>query len=73
MNDPIKDFIEKNRAEFDHLEAPAFDINKFKASLPAATPKTGKVVALFPKTKWLVAASVVAALMTFGLLTRKPH
>jgi hypothetical protein len=31
MNDPIKDFIEKNRAEFDHLEAPTFDLQKFKA------------------------------------------
>jgi len=71
MNDPIKDFIEKNRAEFDHLEAPAFDLNKFKAGLPAAAPKKGKVIALFPKAKWLVAASVVAAMVTIGLLTRK--
>lgn len=74
MNDPIKDFIEKNRAEFDHLEAPAFDINKFKASLPAEAPKEARkearTIALFARSKWLVAASVVAALVTFGLLSK---
>ena len=44
MNDPIKDFIEKNRAEFDHLEAPTFDLKKFKARQVALTEDANESV-----------------------------
>jgi hypothetical protein len=75
MNDPIKDFIEKNRAEFDHLEAPAFDMNKFKARAPViATDKTQTVklipaLKLLPTLKWFAAASVLIATATFLFLS----
>ena len=72
MNDPIKDFIEKNRAEFDHLEAPAFDLNKFK-SRTSKTPTVVKkpLFRLGSSMKWMAAASVVIALGTFLFLNRK--
>jgi hypothetical protein len=45
MNDRIKDFIEKNRAEFDHLEAPTFNLQKFKArQVPPVENETESVV-----------------------------
>lgn len=65
MNDQIKDFVDKNRAEFDQLEAPAFDIQRFKKQvLPQPKPAV-KVVPLYKKTKWLVAAAV---LITMGMV-----
>lgn len=64
MNDQIKDFVDKNREEFDQLEAPAFDMQRFKKNvLPQPKPAV-KVVPLYKKTKWLVAA---ALLVTMGM------
>jgi hypothetical protein len=71
MNDPIKDFIEKNREEFDHLEAPAFDMNKFKARTAETTPVKKPVFKLGNGMKWMAAASVVIALGTFLFLNGK--
>jgi hypothetical protein len=71
MNDPIKDFIEKNREEFDHLEAPAFDMNKFKARTAETTPVEKPVFKLGNGIKWMAAASVVIALGTFLFLNGK--
>ena len=71
MNDPIKDFIEKNRAEFDHLEAPAFDMSKFKARA-VKTPETKKpVFKLVNSLHWMAAASVILAVGTFLFLNGK--
>lgn len=72
MNDPIKDFIEKNRAEFDHLEAPAFDLNKFKARTAKTSPIVEKpVFRLSNGMRWMAAASVVIALGTILFLNGK--
>jgi hypothetical protein len=65
MNDPIKDFIEQNRAEFDHLEAPAFDMSKFKAKAPIAALRKSRVLTLPTAAKWLAAASLFIAVATF--------
>ena len=64
MNDQIKDFVDKNREEFDHLEAPAFDMQRFKKNVLPQPKPVEKVVPLFKKTKWLVAAAV---LITIGM------
>ena len=58
MNDQIKDFVEQNRAEFDHLEAPAFDMQRFKRTVAPHAKK----VSLFNSKKWLIAASLLVAL-----------
>ncbi|MET0570479.1 MAG: hypothetical protein ABWZ79_03545, partial [Pedobacter agri] len=58
MNDQIKDFVEQNRAEFDHLEAPAFDMQRFKRTVAPQAKK----VSLFNSKKWLIAASLLVAL-----------
>ena len=68
MNDQIKDFVEKNREEFDHLEAPGFDMQRFKrVTAQPAAPKA-KIVSIFSKTKWLVAASILIAVAATTLL-----
>jgi len=72
MNDPIKDFIEQNRAEFDHLEAPAFDIKRFKEKAlitENSKPRTFKLPLI---AKWLAAASVFIAVATFMLVNKDP-
>jgi hypothetical protein len=65
MNDPIKDFIEEKRAEFDHLEAPAFDLKKFKAKVADQQVVEKPVFKLKPGPKWLAAASVVLVVAAF--------
>ena len=65
MNDPIKDFIEENRAEFDHLEAPAFDLKKFKARVAEQQVVEKPAFNLKLGTKWLAAASVVLVVAAF--------
>ena len=67
MNDQIKDFVEKNREEFDHLEAPAFDMQRFKRINASKVAPKVKTVPLFNRTKWLVAASVLIAMATTWL------
>lgn len=64
MNDPIKEFIEKNRAEFDDLEAPAFNLEAFKARIKPEPKRQSKVISLYGNTKWLVAASILIAIGT---------
>lgn len=70
MNDPIKDFVEKHREEFDHLEAPVFDIKRFKSGLnPIEQPKK-RYILKFSKSQLLVAASVVLAFTCAWLFFR---
>ena len=72
MNDPIKEFIEQNRAEFDDLEAPAFNIEAFKARINPEPKRKSKVISLYGGTKWLVAASILVAIgTTFFFLNRE--
>jgi len=61
MNDQIKDFVDKNREEFDQLEAPAFDMQRFKRAGIAQSSQKFKTVSLFNRAKWLIAASVMIA------------
>jgi len=69
MNDPLKEFVEQNRAAFDELEAPAFNLKEFKATIiPAQETKTRK---LWTARNWLIAASVLLAFGTAFLLLRE--
>jgi len=69
MNDPLKEFVEQNRAAFDELEAPAFNLEGFKARLNS--PQEQKIKKLWPGAKWLVAASVLIAFGAAFLLFRE--
>jgi len=69
MNDPLKEFVEQNRAAFDELEAPAFNLEGFKARLNP--PQEQKIKKLWPGAKWLVAASVLIAFGAAFLLFRE--
>lgn len=59
MNDQIKDFVEQHREEFDHLEAPAFDMGRFKKMQVEPEQTEVKTVKLFTWDKWIAAASIV--------------
>lgn len=77
MIDPIKQFVEQNRAAFEDKEPPADAFqqirNRLKATAAAAEKEEKKkVVPLFSKTKWMVAASVLLAVtVTYILFNRE--
>lgn len=64
MSDEIKDFVERNRAEFDHLDAPAFDLARFKKTLPAKEEAIIKKLPFYKSPKWLAAACVLVVVAT---------
>lgn len=70
MNDPLKEFVERNREDFDHLDAPQLNLDLLKQRL--ATPVAEKKVIPFNAlmSKWLVAASVLVVIAT-GILIFK--
>ena len=63
MNDPLKDFVAQHRAEFDHLDAPAFKLDQLRNKQQPLLEKK-KTILLFSRTKWLAAATVLIALTT---------
>ncbi|WP_412468691.1 HEAT repeat domain-containing protein [Pedobacter sp. KLB.chiD] len=66
MNDQIKDFVEQHRDEFDHLEAPDFDIDRFKRMQVQPERTNVRKLIFINHSRWLVAASVVlVAAMTW--------
>lgn len=67
MNDPLKDFVEQHRAEFDHLNAPAFKLDQLKNKIHPV-PERKKTILLFSTMKWLVAATVLVALTTTWII-----
>lgn len=59
MNDPIKDFVEQHREDFDYLEAPKFDLAGLKAKI-AQKPAIKKHRVLSTKpAQWIAAAAVL--------------
>ncbi|MES2828053.1 MAG: hypothetical protein V4687_07860 [Bacteroidota bacterium] len=62
MNDPIKDFVEQHREEFDHLEAPRLNLNKLKANIHPLPQQKVKLSSGFHKGIWMAAASVMIAI-----------
>lgn len=59
MNDQIKDFVEQHREEFDHLEAPAFDMDRLKKMQVRPEQPKVKTVKLFSRSRWIAAASII--------------
>jgi hypothetical protein len=62
MNDPIKDFVEQHREEFDHLEAPVFKLEQLKKRIQCIPSVQKKKFSIVNGSKWLVAASILIAL-----------
>jgi len=72
MNDPIKKYVEQHRKAFDHMEPPAAVLQKLQERLKAQAAaekksvieetEAKKVVPLFSKAKWAIAASVLLAM-----------
>lgn len=76
MNDPLKDFVERHREDFDHLDAPEFNLEVLKTRLNI--PKKDQKTVILSMNKWLVAASVLLVITTGVLifrtmLTRNPN
>lgn len=68
MNDPIKDFVEKHREEFDHLEAPAFNVERLKSRIqPVPEVPKRRTLLMTGRSSWLVAASVMVTLTCAAL------
>ncbi|QPH37829.1 hypothetical protein [Pedobacter endophyticus] len=66
MNDSLKDFVERHREDFDHLDAPQFNLELMKA---ARNPvKSEQKAITFDVKKWLVAASAVLIIATTVLI-----
>jgi len=74
MNDPIKKFVEQHKEAFDHMEPPAAVLDQIKNRLKAKAEeekKAGlkkteerKIIPLFSRAKWAVAASILLAITT---------
>jgi hypothetical protein len=62
MNDPIKDFVEQHRGEFDHLEAPVFQLDQLKKRIQAVPEVRKRSFSMLNGNKWLVAASILMTL-----------
>ncbi|WP_231491650.1 HEAT repeat domain-containing protein [Pedobacter sp. Leaf170] len=67
MSDEIRDFVDRNREEFDHLEAPAFDLARFKNTLPKKEVLIKKLP-FYKSPKWLAAACVLIVVATSWLV-----
>lgn len=66
MNDPIKDFVERHREEFDHLDAPVLNLDQLKARIQGGPKPQKRNIMLLNRNTWLVAASILVTL-TCGL------
>jgi hypothetical protein len=62
MNDPIKDFVEQHREEFDHLEAPVLKLDQLKAKIHHVPEQQKRSFLIININKMLVAASILMAL-----------
>lgn len=78
MIDPIKKFVEQNREAFDHIEPPADALKLIKDRLKAQAAgelvkedTQKKIVPLYNRTKWLVAASILFAITATLILFNK--
>ena len=56
MNDPIKDFVEQHREDFDDLEAPKFDLAGFKAKMAQMPVSEKPAVLMMNPARWMAAA-----------------
>ncbi|WP_219223347.1 HEAT repeat domain-containing protein [Pedobacter antarcticus] len=66
MIDPIKKFVEENRAEFDHMEPPAHVLQQIKSRLKDSKElqEEKKTVPFFNRKIWFAAAAVLIAVST---------
>ncbi|WP_432710722.1 HEAT repeat domain-containing protein [Pedobacter sp.] len=62
MNDPIKDFVERHREEFDHLDAPVFKLDQLKPKFQPTPEVRKRSFSILNGNKWLVAASILVTL-----------
>jgi hypothetical protein len=72
MNDPIKDFVDQHRGEFDHLEAPVLQLDQLKKKIKKAPEVRKKDFSMLNFNRWLVAASVLVMLTATWLFFNAP-
>ncbi|WP_316799027.1 HEAT repeat domain-containing protein [Pedobacter frigidisoli] len=69
MNDPLKDFVERNREEFDQLDAPQFNLDLFKKQKEVPVQQKTKP-AFLQMGKWLAAAVILLVVAGSFLIFR---
>ncbi len=67
MNDPVKDFVEQHREEFDYLEAPALKLDQLKAKIQRVPETRKRSFIIFDRNRWMIAAAVLIMLTCAGL------
>ena len=67
MNDPVKDFVEQHREEFDYLEAPALKLDQLKAKIQRVPETRKRSYIIFARSWWMIAATVLITLTCAGL------
>lgn len=67
MNDPIKDFVDRHRGEFDHLEAPVFQVDQLKKRIQNVPGVRKSSFSMLSGSRWLVAASILMILTCAGV------
>ncbi len=66
MSDPLKDFVEQHKAEFDRFEAPPLKLDELKARIKQQ-PKAKKVWVLsLNRNVWMSAAASILIVCTLG-------
>lgn len=71
MNDPLKQYIQDRREEFDTLEIPEETFDKIMSRLNEPVPSAGKNHPLFSLKTWTIAASVTVIFSIGGFLFLK--
>ena len=71
MNDPLKQYIQDRREEFDTLEVPEEAFDKIMSRLNEPVPSAGKIHPLFSLKTWTIAASVTIIFSIGGFLFLK--
>ena len=69
MNDPLKDFVERNREDFDQLDAPQFNLDLFKKQLEVPVQQKTKP-AFLQVGKWVAAAAILLVVAGSFLIFR---
>lgn len=67
MNDPVKDFVEQHREEFDYLEAPALKLDQLKSKIQRVPETRKRSFIIFNRNWWMIAAAALIMLTCAGL------
>ncbi|SEL49293.1 HEAT repeat domain-containing protein [Parapedobacter koreensis] len=71
MKDPIKNFVQEHREDFDHLEPSPEVLQRLKAQLRPTPVVKQSFFKRYQRTNWLAAASLLVGMIAIYLLTER--